>query len=109
LAALITLSSAGCATQKIDWQARIGNYTYDQSVRDFGPPDKSAKLADGTLIADWMIRQGGTVVAPQPYPMPPYGFGPVMPAYSATYMPGYYLRLEFGPDGRLKSYKNFFR
>ena len=38
---------AGCVTPKIDWAARVGNYTYDQAVMDFGPPDKSAKLSDG--------------------------------------------------------------
>jgi hypothetical protein len=41
----------GCVTQKIDWSARVGNYTYAQAVMELGPPDKSAKLTDGTVVA----------------------------------------------------------
>jgi len=40
---LAALVLAGCVTQKIDWSARVGNYTYDQAVMELGPPDKSAK------------------------------------------------------------------
>jgi|SRR5271170_2825198 len=107
LAVLIALAFAGCATQRINWQARVGNYTYDQAVRDFGPPDKSAKLADGTRVADWVVREGRTVVAPQPYLTPPDRFGPAMPVYTGTYAPSYYMELVFGTDDKLKSYKNF--
>ena len=44
--------------QRIDWAARVGNYTYDQAVMDFGPPDKSAKLTNGTVVADWLTQRG---------------------------------------------------
>jgi hypothetical protein len=53
---LAALVLAGCVTQKIDWSARVGNYTYDQAVMELGPPDKSAKLTDGTVVADWLTH-----------------------------------------------------
>ena len=52
----------GCAsTPKIDWPSRVGNYSYDQAVLEFGPPDKTAELTDGTLIADWVSRSSAPV------------------------------------------------
>lgn len=49
--ALLTIT--GCATKKINWSGRVGHYHYDQAVTELGPPDKSAKLTDGTTIAEW--------------------------------------------------------
>jgi hypothetical protein len=58
---------AGCATQKkIDWAGRIGNYTFDQAVTELGPPDKQAKLQDGTVVAEWLVRRGYTYVYSSP-------------------------------------------
>src|SRR6185295_2792300 len=49
---------AGCAsTPKVDWNARVGNFTYDQAVAEMGPPDKSTKLSDGSTVADWITRK----------------------------------------------------
>ena len=65
LAGLLVTSSVfllGCRTApKIDWQSRIGTYTYDQAVVDFGPPDKAAKLSDGRTVADWVSRSAPAV------------------------------------------------
>jgi hypothetical protein len=52
LAALL----AGCATHRVDWNARVGSYTYDQAVVELGPPDKTAKLTDGQNVAEWVSR-----------------------------------------------------
>ena len=101
---------AGCVTQKIDWASRVGNYTYDQAVMEFGPPDKSAKLSDGTTIAEWLVRRGQVVVAPEPYFAPPgCYFGPLTPMYSETYFPARFLRLAFDANSRLKTWKEFAR
>ena len=94
---------AGCVTPKIDWAARVGNYTYDQAVMEFGPPDKSAKLSDGSTVAEWLTRRGQVVVAPGTY------FGPLTPMYSETYVPARFLRLAFDANGRLKTWKAFAR
>ena len=48
---------AGCATTpKVDWTARMGEYTYDQAVTELGPPTKQTKLADGKTVAEWVTR-----------------------------------------------------
>ena len=47
---------AGCATEKIiNWDARVGTYPYSQAVKDYGPPDKLVKLADGRKAAEWFL------------------------------------------------------
>ena len=111
-AALVALAAAGCATEKIDWTARIGHYTYNQAVKDFGPPDRSTKLTDGTTVAEWMTDRGETIVTPQgPYfvgPRPYYG-PVIMPGYSVTRFPASFLRLTFGMDGVLTAEKEFSR
>ena len=43
---------AGCATQHVDWNTRIGTFTFDQAVTELGPPDKQAKLSSGQTVAD---------------------------------------------------------
>ncbi len=100
---------AGCATQHVNWQTRVGNYSYDDAVRAYGPPDKHEQLSDGSIMADWVVREGHSVVTPQPYLMGPNNMGPAAPAYSSTYVPTYYMRLVFGPDKQLKEYKNYYR
>jgi hypothetical protein len=101
---------AGCVTPKIDWKARVGNYTYDQAVTEYGPPDTYAKLSDGSVVAEWLLQRGQVVAAPEPYFLPPgCYFGPLTPMYSATYVPARFLRLVFDANGRLKTWKEFVR
>ena len=52
----------GCSsTPPVDWNSRVGVYTYNQAVTDLGPPDKQAKLTDGQTVAEWVThRSGGT-------------------------------------------------
>jgi hypothetical protein len=108
-AMLAVFALAGCATtQKIDWRARVGHYTYDQAVAEYGKPDDTAKSADGGTVADWMIDRGGAVGSPGPRFAGPGGFaGPIMPTMGRPYAPRYYMRLAFGPDGQLQDYKEF--
>src|SRR5437867_1272898 len=110
LIALAFLGSflAGCATHRIDWASRIGNYPYDQAVVDFGPPDKYAKLSDGTVVAEWLIQRGyAHSYATFGYGCYPWYHGPYYPAYLDSSSPDYFLRLTFAPDGRLRAWKNF--
>ena len=64
LAFFIAAMVTGCVTHQINWNSRIGNYSYDQAVVDMGPPDKQAKLSDGKIVAEWITRysSGGTVL-----------------------------------------------
>jgi len=112
LVAALAVLFGGCATPKIDWAARIGNYTFDQAVLELGPPEKEAKLTDGTVVADWLTRRGYRYAHPVGGYYGPYGpwyCGPYYPAYVDSYSPDYFLRLTFSPDGRLKAWKNYTR
>jgi hypothetical protein len=109
--AVLLILFAGCATTpRIDWTSRIGVYTGDQAVLDMGPPDKQAKLADGTTVAEWLLRRGHEqVYATAGYGYPYWNYGPFYPTYIDSYSPDYFLRLIFGPDGKLKAWKKFAR
>jgi len=48
------------STPPVDWNSRVGNYTYDQAVIELGPPDKKEKLTDGTIVAEWVKRRSGS-------------------------------------------------
>ena len=97
--------SACKSTPKPDWNSRIGNYTYDQAVTELGPPDKSANLTDGKIVAEWVERRrsGGFSVG---FGVGSYGsHGGVGVGQSIGVGPGdKVLRLVFGPDNRLVSW-----
>ena len=105
---------SGCASTKIDWNSRIGNYTHDQAVIELGPPDKEAKLTDGTIVAEWLTRRGyagGSVGFMYGYGYPYYGYPHF---YTPYYMaeapsPDYFIRLTFGSDGKLQAYRRVVR
>jgi hypothetical protein len=109
LIALLLLS--GCASHKIDWSARVGIYTFDQAVTEIGPPDKQAKLTDGSVVAEWLTRRGyqSAYVGPAYYPYGPWGYGPYYGGYVTSYSPDYFLRLTFDPEGKLTAWKKFAR
>jgi len=110
LSLMAVLFLTGCITPRIDWSSRVGTYTYDQAVMDFGPPDKSAKLADGATVAEWVTQHAHTIIAPEPYFLQPgCYYGPFTPSYSESYVPDYFLRLDFDPTGKLRSWKKFAR
>lgn len=98
----------GCVTKQVDWQALVGHYTRDQAITELGPPDKTAKLTDGTVVDEWLTQTSRVIVAPEPYFLPPGTyFGPATPGYTESYVPAHFLRLTFGPDGKLKAWKTF--
>ena len=49
----------GCkTTPAVDWNSRVGSYTYDQAVADMGKPDKQTKLSDGKNVYQWITLHG---------------------------------------------------
>jgi hypothetical protein len=62
LASLAVLLGSGCASKqpKVDWDARVGNYTIDQAVTEMGPPDRQAALTDGKKVAEWIVGRTGS-------------------------------------------------
>jgi peptidoglycan/LPS O-acetylase OafA/YrhL len=109
--ALAAALATGCATQKIDWNARVGTYTYDQAVLELGPPDKSADLSDGTRVAEWLTQRGYSSVYVDGfhggYYRPWYGIG-FYQGYGVR-GPDQFLRLTFGPDGHLRTWERVSR
>jgi len=103
---LLALALMGCASHpKVDWNSRIGSFTYDQAVLELGPPAAHTRLDDGTVVAEWFLSHGSQ-----------FSFGVGTGFYGSstgvgvgqsvtTTPPGNYLRLVFGPDGRLREWK----
>ena len=101
---------ASCATTpKIDWAGRIGSYTYDQAVLEMGPPDRCAKLTDGTVVAEWLTRRGYVRTSPSFGVGYGYWLWPHYASYYESYWPDYFLRLTFDADGKLKDWKKVAR
>jgi hypothetical protein len=94
----------GCATSKIDWDSRRGQYTYDQAVLDFGPPDRSATLTDGTKVSEWLTYRGSSRGSFSTFGGSYYS-GPWIHHYQEPPSPDHYLRLTFGSDGKMKSWQ----
>jgi len=108
----------GCTTRPtIDWAGRMGVYTYDQAVMDYGPPDRAAELSDKSRVVEWVTRKGGYQVntfgygygyygSPYPYRPYPYHYGYAAP-YDVSRVPDRGLRLVFDPAGVLKGFNEF--
>lgn len=99
---ILALLGSGCATApKIDWNSRVGAYTFDQAVIELGPPDKDAKLTDGMRVSEWLTHRGrgGTTYVSH------WRFGAAIPMDTST--PDYYLRLTFDPTGKLQSWRKY--
>lgn len=62
MALMVVMFATGCASKpKVDWNTRVGNYTFDQAVIELGPPDRQSTLSDGRKVAEWVVgRSGGS-------------------------------------------------
>ena len=108
LAALVVALLIGCkSTPPVDWNSRVGSYTYDQAVTDLGPPDKQARLTDGQTVAEWITRRsnGGLSVGTGFFSAG--GGGAVGVGVGQSIGPGYYektLKLTFGTNNVLTAW-----
>jgi hypothetical protein len=113
LGLLLGCLAGGCATtSRTDWPARIGQYSYDDSVKEYGPPLRKESTTDGTVVAEWLMHRG------QVYSTPTPAFGMAYwgqwgwsggGAVSVNSTPDQYLQLQFGPDGRLTTWKRVYK
>jgi len=112
LSAVLTLMNFGCASHpkidpNINWNDRIGNYTFDQALAELGKPAVVAESSEGRY-ADWVIKRS---------PNMSFGFGVGGGTYgshvgtgvgvgtSVSPPPhGEYLHLAFDPQGTLRSW-----
>jgi hypothetical protein len=106
----VLMLGPGCRSNKVDWGARVGAYSFDQAVVELGPPDKQATLTDGTRVADWIMRRGGyrRVGAGGYYGYGPYGYSGY-PVVTDHYVPDSMLRLVFDDDDNLQGWKKLAR
>ena len=106
---LATALMVGCQTTKpIDWNSRVGTYTFDQAVTELGPPDKQTTLSDGKLVAQWIThRNGGSSFSVGTgFFTGPVGVGVGQTTGSAY--PDKILTLTFSADGKLFTWsKNY--
>jgi len=97
----VTLLSACSTTSSVNWDDRIGHYSWDDAVTEFGDPDRVADLDGGVKAAEW-IKERTTGLA-SASDTPSYVRGEAI-APSQTYgstAPAKVLRLSFTPDGKL--------
>lgn len=98
---LLPLLLVACATQRIDWNTRVGHYTYDDAIRELGVPDRYATLSDGSIVAEWLQARGMAYANS-------YGFYRSR-TIDVTQFPDRYLRLIFSPDLQLQKAEKFAR
>jgi hypothetical protein len=99
--AALVLLFAACATNKINWDTRVGNYTYDQALAELGPPDKMAMLSDQSKVAEWFTHHRPGMSVGVGTGIGPVGAGVGIPVGGSSVRS---LRLTFGADGILKSW-----
>jgi hypothetical protein len=73
---------------------------------ELGPPEKSARLKDGSVVADWLTFRGYAQRDLVFSPRSRYDFYYYHPGPPA---PDQFLRLIFAPDGNLQSWKRVLR
>ena len=53
---LLVLFFTGCAST--NWDSRVGSYTNDQAILEYGPPDNKSQLSDGQVVYSWTTAHG---------------------------------------------------
>ena len=98
---------AGCKTApQVDWNSRVGAYTYNQALGDMGPPAKQTKLSDGKTVDQWITLHGSNGITMGGFNNNNYGMGAGQ-SIAQSYK-DHVLELTFGPDGKLVSWaKNY--
>jgi len=95
---------SGCATTSpVDWDSRVGRYTYAQAVNELGPPNRQIRLSNGATEFKWFSpAPGGNNFGTGMN----NGFGP-----GQSFNPGFnnrYLQLTFDRNGVLTAWsKNY--
>jgi hypothetical protein len=111
-AGFMALFLSSCATRpkvdpNIDWNSRVGNYTFDQAVVELGKPDAVAESNEGR-IADWVLKRGSNMsfgfgVGHSVFG-PHVGTGVGVGTSVAPPPHGEYLRLVFDQQNKLKAW-----
>jgi hypothetical protein len=101
LTPVLFMGCASTANQK--WNSRVGSYTVKEAVKELGNPQRAVAFGDGTQVGEW-LTQIGTRTAMRAHIGPTFtarAFDYTVLPREAPMIPDKYLRLLFGPDGRL--------
>jgi hypothetical protein len=50
----------GCTTvSPVDWNSRVGHYTYAQALNALGPPNRQIRLSSGATEFKWFLQPNG--------------------------------------------------
>jgi hypothetical protein len=106
LAVLILLAGCHTTSPLVNWDRRVGHYSYNLALEDLGVPMRSTTLSNGSIVADWLTHPGKMganeqigfetqtfLESPFPNGTPP--------------TPNQYLRLTFGPDQQLTGWLRY--
>jgi hypothetical protein len=91
----------GCSTAAINWDNRVGVYSWQDALTELGSPDRVADLEGGVKAAEWITPR--TTGRPTAATTPAYVRGDRVeptPTYGVQ-APDKVLRLSFTPDGKL--------
>ncbi|MCH2383123.1 MAG: hypothetical protein MK290_10465 [Pedosphaera sp.] len=108
-AALLGLFGAGCqALQQVDWDGRIGQFSYEQAVAELGRPVEETELSGGMRRAEWITNSGvstGRALVGAGYQRRTMGVVPLEPT-EIHRLRDRYLRLTFDRAGRMVAWEN---
>ena len=108
-AALLGLIGAGCqALQQVDWDGRIGQFSYEQAVAELGQPTGETKLPGGMRRAEWITNTGssmGRALVGAGTQLRTTGVVPLDPT-EIYRLRDRYLRLTFDQSGQLVASEN---
>ena len=107
--AVIGLIGAGCqALKQVDWDGRVGQYSYEQAVAELGRPTTEAKLAGGLRRVEWITNSGasaGRTLTGAGYRRATLGVLPLEPT-EIHRLRDRYLRLTFDKAGGLAAWEH---
>ena len=108
-AAVLGLVGAGCqALQQVDWDGRIGQFSYEQAVAELGRPVEETELSGGMRRTEWISNSGismGRALAGAGYQRRTTSVVPLEPT-EIHRLRDRYLRLTFDKAGRLVAWEN---
>lgn len=50
---LLAMFVTGCGGNDVNWDQRIGVYTHEDAVNDYGPEESAQTLANGDILYFW--------------------------------------------------------
>jgi hypothetical protein len=58
--ALVAAFAAGCASDRVNWDSRLGSYTYAEAVKQYGQPGEIDPLPEGGRVGYWVLPEAAS-------------------------------------------------